>query len=293
MKCSLFAGALSLLLVCRAVFADTTVPASPFTKDSAKAYIRLFVAQRLENDIDKLVSYNFMALETDKVFGNKDDREFDCDDCELSRAVFTLIWGESLPGLTGELGRGKKWRGDTMNSFRTVFGAETNGTFRGVAKFKAEKELLETARLFNIRYHTIGNFTPLPNYWNKAGTLNTYRAGPWKDFFDAFARELRLCMMNASGADKDLDTILVSNRHFFETRRTEADFVAFARTSLWDDYLDADGRPVAVFEPCWWWDRTLSRKDYIDRATKYATKAMEIIERRGRKIVDLLKKELD
>ena len=41
-----------------------------------------------------------------------DMTHFDCDDCALMRRIYERVWGLSAPD----------FRGDTMNSFRTMFG---------------------------------------------------------------------------------------------------------------------------------------------------------------------------
>lgn len=284
--------------------AISPAPASPFTAESAQAYLRRFVAERLDGDALRLADFDVSTLQHDKVFGNKDERMFDCDDSELSRAVFTVLWGDVLPELTGNLGRGCKWRGDTMNSFHTVFGKPTtNGTFRGIAKFKAEEELLERARQFHRTYHTIGNFTPLPNLAlarkpsceggrQQFITLNMFRAGIWKDFFDRFAAALRTQLMGAGEPDGEFEELLRLNGFFFDSRRSETAFTTFARDSLWDDYLDENGKPKTLFPISWWWNPKLTHEEYVAAAKGYIDAAEPIIKRRGARIAAAVKSKL-
>lgn len=271
-------------------------PASNAPEMDARTYLRRFIDERLGGDIAKLVDFNMMALENDATFGNRDNRTFDCDDTELTRAVFEVVWGGVLPGLkSGSIGTGRKWRGDTMNSFNTVFGKDDDGDglFKGLEKYKPDEAMREKARKFNAAYHTIGNFTPLPNISVDHVTLNMFRAKEWNDFFDLFLIALHDEMANSSDRCPELVTHMRKNKWFFGTRNSEAAFVKFAKDSMWDDYLDAEGRPVKLFtRVCWWNFAENTRESYLQAAGSYADGATKIIRARGERIVEALKKKL-
>lgn len=85
-------------------------------------FIHAFVRERLEGNIQELINFDFSSLHGDSRYGCN-GRSFDCDDTNLMRGISFLLWGESFPDLTlYEIGPGKKYRGDTLNTFNRVFG---------------------------------------------------------------------------------------------------------------------------------------------------------------------------
>ena len=62
-------------------------------------YIRDFIDSHLEGDIDSLVDYDLKNLAKDELYGCP-GRQFDADDCNLMRAVYCLVFGETWPNLT-------------------------------------------------------------------------------------------------------------------------------------------------------------------------------------------------
>lgn len=83
-------------------------------------------------------------------------RSFDCDDTDLARAVYREVWKLESP----------EFRGDTMNSFRTIFGRErfthdvcdVPRVYAGSAadrRFGIPSDLLKRIQVFWEDYHTI------------------------------------------------------------------------------------------------------------------------------------------
>ena len=89
-------------------------------KDGYRYY--LDEPERLEGNIQELINFDFSSLRGDSRYGCN-GRSFDCDDTNLMRGISFLLWGGSFPDLTlYEIGPGKKYRGDTLNTFNRVFG---------------------------------------------------------------------------------------------------------------------------------------------------------------------------
>ena len=260
----------------------------------AKAYLKRFIDERLGGNLDALVDFDVATLEGDPVYGNLDGRDYDSDDSDFSRAVFTIVFGDRLPNLIGNLGTGRRWRGDTMNTFHTTFGRPVEGPipYRGLLYRDPDPDFLARVEAFHSLYHAIGNFTPLPNLSHEKKPLNTYRAGDWKDYFDRFLIGLRTELMG-QGTDTFFASIVQANDWFFGSRRSEDAFREFACISLWDDYLDADGIPIERFPFQFWWDKDQTDAEaYKANADRYIEEASRLIRARGRRMVAILREKL-
>ena len=92
--------------------------------DNAQQLVKEFIAEKLNGDLYALESFDFKTLRDSEKYGAP-DRSFDCDDTNIMRAVYVVLWGDSLPYLSlHDIGSGKNYRGDTMNTFHTMFGRE-------------------------------------------------------------------------------------------------------------------------------------------------------------------------
>ena len=195
--------------------------------DSPKDIISRFVNEKL-SDISGLKDFCFADLRGTYYGRCSGSSSFDCDNTRLANAIYVLLWGGDgniFPGLTMEnVGSGKDFpfRGDTMNSFRSVLGSkvlprktdkepevtpnivnwvEENAAYPddknvlpGIISWWRHYGMGKKVQDFYLLYHTIGNFVVLPNrpLQSEKGSfiLNTYRGSTWNDFFDRFLIEL-------------------------------------------------------------------------------------------------------
>lgn len=107
----------------------------------------------------------------------------DGDDTTLARIIFFLIHIDynnnefAIPGLISfsDLGSGYKYkyRGDTINTYSTLFGSEN----KGKDKFFTDKNERAEIDKFRRKYQTIGNFFILP-----ATTIETSNDKCWNCF---------------------------------------------------------------------------------------------------------------
>ena len=89
----------------------------------AAALVADFVNEYIAGDWEKLKSFDFRELRNSDKYGCP-DRNFDCDDCNLMRAVYVVLWNGCLPQLTlDNCGARRRYRGDTLNTFHTMFGS--------------------------------------------------------------------------------------------------------------------------------------------------------------------------
>ena len=93
-----------------------------------KELVAQFIEEKLEGDISRLATFPLGNLRNDKVSGCP-DRNFDSDDTELMRAFYCLVFGEVWKNLSMDnLGDGKI-RGDTLNTYNTLFSQPWNEKF--------------------------------------------------------------------------------------------------------------------------------------------------------------------
>ena len=88
-----------------------------------------FISEKLDGDIENFKNYNFLLLENDKKFGrcSESGNGFDPDDTEIARAVYYLLFSNKVHDTDldfsfSDIGTHKKYRGDTLNTFNTLFG---------------------------------------------------------------------------------------------------------------------------------------------------------------------------
>lgn len=256
-----------------------------------------FVSKYLNNDIDRLKHFNFSLLESDKEFGNSDGY-FDEDDSKIAKAIYCLVWQTNLPDLKIEnIGSEKLYRGDTLNTFNTLFGKKNElGKFMGVDKFSIQDtdfhKLIED---FHKRYLSIGNFILLPNISapkTHSPTINTYRGiCSWRDYFDKFLTELNLCYQNSDKKDESLSELFNLNNFYFSHIET---MDKFNKINFLSPYFENDKTIKALFSPYLyhWQMKNISdeyRNRYISFSKNYISKVLEIIDYRADIIISILK----
>jgi len=243
-------------------------------------------------NIDPLSSYDPMDPLADSDMLRCAGGRFDCDNCNLARAVYHDVWGLDAP----------LYRGYTMNSFRTAFGREWirhdmvdnprvfGGTESHLWPLLPER-LRERIGAFYSTYHTIGNFLPLPNAKVDGLTLNTYRGTcEWHDYFSCFLEAVKVYLENEGEKVASLPPTFVrlmkANDFFWDDYK--GCFDEYVEEFYLLDYLDAEGdvveRPVLRHG-----DSSLSIGDYIMEATEYLDFAEMVIRNRAARIIARLR----
>jgi hypothetical protein len=273
----------------------------------AKVILRNFIKDNLDNNIDNLIDYDFNNLKYDLVYGCQNPEHFDCDNTYIMKAIYQLLFSQVFPAIDDwrHIGSGKAFRGDTINTFHTLFGREIpekKGYFYGIEKFAPiDENLYQKIRKFKSTISTIGNFVVLPNYsyWNgrQNVTINTYRGcNNWRDYFDQFMIALEECLCNKSSADQTLYNLIYQRNHqAFEPYTSFDGFVKLANNLLLDDYLDENNHAKNLFtsfdgEVFYHWENPQKVKDiYLAGVENYLTCASKIIQSRSQRMVNLLK----
>lgn len=264
-----------------------------------KNLILSFVSEYLNGNIYSFMDFDFATLIYDKRFGCR-GRAFDCDDTNLMRAIYFLLWSDTFPDLElSQIGTGKKYRGDTLNTVRTIFGRYSPElrSFIGLQKSGADQAIQNLTNQFLATYHTIGNFILLPNIaesdQKRAYTLNTYRGTAYKDYFDLFLLQLSFCLKKDKNTDKHLLNLIDRNNFFFSWLNKKGGLNYFREICWLDDYF-LNSEPNKIFAPHVFYLRKkgvwtdFEKSFYIENINKYIIKATKIIKNRAIKMLDKL-----
>lgn len=269
--------------------------------------VKKFINEELNGETSNLASFDFKKLQGDKKFGSE-GFWFDCDATKLARAIYCVLWKEKLVvNCVSELIKDKKYRGDTLNSFNTVFGRDEAKVGKILTNIKDsfdKDRFRDKVKGFNKSYHTIGNFVILPN--NKIEhimltvkvkgsyeelptptTINRYRGNKSSnlhDYFDQFLNVLQRWYNKSDEISDDWGKVLEGNKELFPKK-----FNDFRDIFFLNSYFDADGKnvreltrgyPSAVGYPT------------LPKAENYIRNATQIINQRAKVMVENLEKNL-
>ena len=204
--------------------------------EQAVQLVKEFVNEELSGDWQKFINFDFNLLHDSGKFGCP-ERNFDCDDTNIMRAIYVVLWQDKLPNLAMDnIGYRKQYRGDTVNTFHTMFGRAIEGRpgfFAGLEKYSPPDEMREKVRHFGKLCSNIGNYVVLPNFYARQTTLNCYRGtNDWHDFFDRFLMELYKVLTGTDGADDTLQDLVKANDFCFQKFQGRAGFAEFIQTLL-------------------------------------------------------------
>jgi len=265
--------------------------------EQAKKLVKEFVEEMLSGDMDNFRTFDLKQLRTNDKYGCP-GRNFDCDDTELMRAVYVILWSDVLPGLQMDnFGYRKQYRGDTLNTFHTMFGRpipERPGFFAGVEKYAPTEELREKVRFFGSKYHTVGNYIVLPNYFAGKTSLNCYRGtNDWHDFFDRFLSELYKVQTGADSGDEILKELVQVNSFCFSRFTGEKGMEIWIEKLFLTEYCSkSNGRPCEIFAMNYHWKNINARERYLEDALHYIDTSCRIISCRTEKMLARLKEVL-
>jgi len=260
-----------------------------------------FIETYLDGNIENLRSFDIGELGRDRKFGKTTSSGFDADDTVIVRAICFLVWKDRLPELKVEqIGTGKYYRGDTLNSFHSLFGQKLPGKnkFKGVAKYTDEINFTNSVNKFYKTYRTMGNFMLLPNIPLEGSikTINLHRGScSWHDYFDRFLLELNCCFIDHENKNQVLTELIERNNFYF--RHFHYDIKRICKVNFLEPYFNS-GEVKQFFYPYkYHWEikkppTKFNKREYISYANNYINRATKIINYRADKIISKLKSEL-
>lgn len=122
--------------------------------NNAKRLIYDFVNEKLQGDLSKLPHFDLAQLQGDRKYGARIGSSFDCDNTNLSKAIYLLVFEGVWNDMTSQSLDNGMYRGDTINTintFNTTFGKPiAKGEFAGINRFEPDhncnKELCNSIR---------------------------------------------------------------------------------------------------------------------------------------------------
>lgn len=264
--------------------------------DKAKSLINNFVEEKLQGNLNEFVRFDFAQLRGDKKYSVCSGYSFDCDNTNLSKAIYLLLFEDVWNDLSFVSLEKGVYRGDTINSFNTTFGkADVTGGFAGLNRFNPDENLQQRVLKFYSLYHTIGNFMVLPNACVNGYTLNTFRGSyhQWRDYVDKFVGALHLLLTSPQSANnEEFHQLIAANIKDFEPYYRQEGFELLMDKLLLNDCIDQDGMPKQLFDVVYHWDKRLTRDLYLRHVNQYLDFCESFIEKRGAKMVEILASKL-
>lgn len=263
-------------------------------KNEALEILKRFTKKYLHGKIDELADFSFWDILTDTEFngGPLKGDTFDGDRTRIVYAIDKLLYDEKgIP----DFNLGKNYTGDTINTFRTLFGNRFTGSEQNFEKdfLNNDKTRIELKNKFFRAYQQIGNFFILPNSTIKNGekneSLNTYRGTnrEYKDYFDVFLNNLYTEKDKTIAALKQEGT----NKVFFNVFSA---IEKFRELFYLEEYvnLNFNHPKTKNNSKCnlrYFNALGIDKSKYLDFAFAYIEKATELINKRSVKIVEELK----
>ena len=279
------------------------------TPDFLKALdiVKSFVSDALNGDVSMLKDEDITRL-INRISNRKKRNLYfgsiaDPDMYYITQAIYILIWGHVFDLTFEKLGSWGRvehpFRGDTMNSFNSVFGKE----YLIAKRYKLNKNLLKNIEEYLSLYHSIGNFIVIPNKLN----LNRQRANYYtlQDYFDSFLGALFQYKYHDIETEYRIFSEVLHSSLIENTIFNKIEFKKYISDFFLESYVE-DGKPFNVFDIPLEIRRKeyigrnrrsrsdfITRDEYIDMASKYYNKSKEIISYRAECIVDILKNEIE
>ncbi len=250
--------------------------------------------------LDEFSKYSLWNLRGNTTWGKCKGGEFDCDNTEIARIIYALVFGIEY----NKIGQGQEYdyRGDTLNTFAYLMSKDleskllhddTNFTLPlriGKIEIK-DKNLVKEIINFSKTYLTIGNMTVLPNKAKDGKTLNTFRANAYADNFYIFLRELEKCFLGKSICPS-LNELFKKNRNLLPNESTLGgeNFNKFCEKYFLNSYITGE----ADFNGFrWWWHaKEWNKEKYIAEIINYIIFASKVIDERTKIIIDALKEKI-
>ena len=260
----------------------------------AKQLIISFVNEKLDGDPSKLTTYNLNRIKYDKVYGSLGPK-YDVDDTYLMRAIYCVVFGATWKNLTMDNSGEGKMRGDTINSFRTLFANPWDKVSRFEECWHPDETLMRKRKEFNEICFTMGNMTVLPDRRIDGKSINTHRGchGIWHDYEDRFLDALYGVLLNLPTKDLDLCDLIELNDADFAPFYGEEGWRRFIQGNMLEYYVDDDFKPVITSKAYTYWrnNEYIKRERFFAECHRYIDFSTSIIRDRAERMLEVIKGE--
>lgn len=250
--------------------------------------IASFIKEKLDGDVNRLASYPLGQLRYDKKYGCP-GRNFDSDDTELMRAIYCVVFDEAWKNISMDnLGEGKL-RGDTLNTYNTLFSAPWNERFTAI--WHPDEELVAKMKQFQITFHTIGNMAVLPDRRIGEWSINKHRGchDEWHDYEDRFLAALYKVLTRKPDRDPDLEELVTLNSEDFEPYYGEEGWWRFINLNMLEYYVNIVYEPVVSSLGYTYWRGGYTNKErFFAECHRYIDFSTSIINDRAKRMIDII-----
>lgn len=240
-------------------------------EDMKKYFNDCLVIDKWENIVLRIQADDVNSIEKLKDFDFDQLNDGDPDNTWLTRSILFCIYKDLVPNLKGvsQIGTGRDYRGDTMNSFNTLFRwwrDEENddqtvlgdnkrlvrNRLKNVLGYASYCDFCNKIEEFYHTYHQLGNFILLPNKSIGRDTLNTYRgkSNHLQDFFDLFLHQLK--MKNEIGKCTESGIEEFFNLDFYRQYFKEFEglqcFYNYCKSNFLEMYLDSELKDIFYYD---------------------------------------------
>ena len=255
----------------------------------AKALIQDFIKDKLDGDIHRLVTFDFGTLIEDKKYGDCKGFAFSVDRCNIVKAIISIVFADVWPELNQYNIERYKYLCNGINNTQYLFGANImDKFFKGMEKFNPSKEQHERAvRVYHLT-DCIGNIWVLPG-----GIDNDKDTYHYHGYADLFLKGIYAAMTGNGKVQPDLKAALYKARKLMANYQGSVGFRQFALDMMLNDYIDYYGKPIDLFMHVWSMMKGLKPETYFKAVDEYCDFMEQFIPKRGKMIVEKLKKRLN
>ncbi len=257
-----------------------------------KELVSRFVEEKLDGDVNRLATFPLGNLRYDDTYGYP-NRNFDSDDTELMRAIYCLAFGDVWEHISMDnLGDGKL-RGDTLNTYNTLFSQPWNEKFTAI--WHPDKELEAKMKDFQKTCYTIGNMAVLPDGRIGEWSINKHRGchNEWHDYEDRFLEALHKVLMGAPDRDLDLEELVDLNKEDFMPFYGKEGWVKFIDGNILNDYVEANYVPFIRSKGYTYWRGGYTNRDrFFNECHRYIDDSNAIISHRAAVMIERIKDKI-
>lgn len=238
------------------------------------------------------------------------DRQFDCDDTNLMRAIYCVVFYDAWTNLTMETLDKSTLRGDTMNTRATLFGRKCKpdeSYHPGLDKYSPSKELSNRVYNFYFACNSIGNMMVLPNHSKMVEllengeprqtwwTINTHRGccPEIQDYMDRFLIQMHKVLTFQTDGDENLKELIRANNDQFERYYGEEGWKNFIRNNMLEYYCNEHFHPTLSSKGYTFWRNCYTTRDNcLKECERYLDHVIPIINKRATRMISMIKQQL-
>lgn len=250
--------------------------------------ISTFVREKLDGDASRLADFPLGSLRGDDVYGCP-QRNFDSDDTELMRAIYCVVFGDTWDGLSMENTGEGKLRGDTINTYNTLFSAPWKERFTEI--WQPNEALVAKIKKFHETCYTIGNMTVLPDRRIGEWSINKHRGchDEWHDYEDRFLAALYKVLMNQKECDPDLEELVRLNDEDFAPFYGEEGWRRFIDGNMLEYYVEKNYHPLVFSKGYTYWrGGYTNRERFLAECNRYIDFSTDVIKDRASRMIDII-----